>query len=280
MRRKSAATFAKLEQEVRAEHAAFAAQRPDHLLLQVSLAEAELLVHKEPRFAPLVEHFGLIERQMESNLATAMISSLMSQQLSNKAWNSILSKLDPQLFVDYDLLEREARSNYELLEQLAAQSQAQAKAQAEQVSGSALEQALGTVTSKAAAAERSLPFSRTKLRALLELAAKLKMGLFSEEWARITPQDERHQALLSCRGIGEWTVSMLEIFYFGERDVLAINDYGTQKGWAYLTEQLELMDNKKKLLHELELFAQQLSPVGTAATFYLWAFNGGNGKIG
>ena len=90
---------------------------------------------------------------------------------------------------------------------------------------------------------------------------------------------ERERTLLSIKGVGPWSVSMIELMVFGECDYFAIHDYGVQQGWAYLTgADLKAMKPKERLT-ALEQHAQLVSPVGSAANLYLWALKGVNGQL-
>jgi|TARA_B100001778_G_C18595770_1_gene634611 DNA-3-methyladenine glycosylase II len=71
--------------------------------------------------------------------------------------------------------------------------------------------------------------------------------------------------LTSIKGVGIWTVEMLLIFKLGRLDVLPVNDYGVQKGFALM----KCLDKHPKP-KELVVAGNCWSPYRTVATWYLW----------
>ena len=76
--------------------------------------------------------------------------------------------------------------------------------------------------------------------------------------------------LTSIKGVGQWTVEMLLMFYLGREDVFAVGDLGIQQAMNKLYK-LDTTDKKAyraKLLHLSEKWA----PYRTHACRYLWSW--------
>lgn len=80
---------------------------------------------------------------------------------------------------------------------------------------------------------RAAGLSAAKTAALRDLAAKTIDGTVPS-LARIRRMDDEEivQRLIMVRGIGRWTVEMLLIFRLGRPDVLPLTDLGVRKGFA------------------------------------------------
>ena len=72
-------------------------------------------------------------------------------------------------------------------------------------------------------------------------------------------------ALSQVRGIGEWTVQMLLIFYLGRPDVLPSRDLGVQKGYQKMRRLRELPEPSR-----LARAGLRWRPYRSIATWYLW----------
>jgi 3-methyladenine DNA glycosylase/8-oxoguanine DNA glycosylase len=71
--------------------------------------------------------------------------------------------------------------------------------------------------------------------------------------------------LSQVRGIGEWTVQMLLIFYLGRPDVLPCRDLGVQKGYQKMRRLRELPEPSR-----LARAGLRWRPYRSVATWYLW----------
>jgi DNA-3-methyladenine glycosylase II len=79
---------------------------------------------------------------------------------------------------------------------------------------------------------RAVGFSRNKVRAIRDIAAKAHAGIVpSRTQARRLDDEELIFRLVEIYGVGRWTVEMLLIFTLGRLDVLPVDDFGIQSGF-------------------------------------------------
>ncbi len=113
---------------------------------------------------------------------------------------------------------------------------------------------------------RSCGFSRAKVAALRDIAAKTIEGVVpgSREIAKLS-DEEIIARLTTVRGVGRWTVQMLLIFKLGRPDVLPADDYGVRAGFQVVFGKDEL-PSSKEVLH----YGERWRPYATTAAWYLW----------
>ena len=113
---------------------------------------------------------------------------------------------------------------------------------------------------------RSAGLSRSKSLALYDLSERQVSGLLPTR-RRLNQMTDQQiiDALSQVRGIGEWTVQMLLIFYLGRSDVLPSRDLGVQKGYQKMRRSRELTE--QSLLTRAVL---RWRPYRSIATWYLW----------
>ncbi len=116
-----------------------------------------------------------------------------------------------------------------------------------------------------------LPCTVTKRQALVTIAQAFISGELSHRQLLSMSQDARHERLLAIKGVGPWSCAMFDLMVARERDCLLTGDLGVVRGlklcFGLDLRALPLTERKRK---EAQLKAQ-LSPVGSIATFYLWA---------
>jgi len=116
------------------------------------------------------------------------------------------------------------------------------------------------------AAIRQAGFSRPKIAALRDLAAKTLDGTVpTNRVIRGLDDDAIVERLIAVRGIGRWTVEMLLIFQLGRPDVLPVDDFGVRNGFR-IAYGLREMPTPKEVLRHGECW----KPYRTAASWYLW----------
>ena len=113
--------------------------------------------------------------------------------------------------------------------------------------------------------ERLLPFARTKISTLEQVTARFCSGQWSAAKLQAMTPEQRLAELCSVK--------------VGDPDCFALGDYGVQQGWAMLTHRNLKKLSKTQLQSSLTRYARKVSPVGTAATLYLWAFKDIEGKL-
>jgi DNA-3-methyladenine glycosylase II len=113
---------------------------------------------------------------------------------------------------------------------------------------------------------RRAGFSRPKIAALLDLAAKTLDGTVpTNRVMQGLDDDGIIERLTTVRGIGRWTVEMLLIFQLGRPDVLPIDDFGVRNGFRIAYGRRE-MPTPKQVLR----YGERWKPYRTVASWYLW----------
>jgi DNA-3-methyladenine glycosylase II len=113
---------------------------------------------------------------------------------------------------------------------------------------------------------RSAGFSRGKIAALRDLAAKVVQGVVpSADEIRNLNDDAIVARITRVRGIGRWTAEMLLIFNLGRMDVLPVDDFGVRKGFAAAYGRGEMPKPREILAH-----GERWRPYRTLGSWYLW----------
>jgi DNA-3-methyladenine glycosylase II len=113
---------------------------------------------------------------------------------------------------------------------------------------------------------RAAGLSRTKIRAIKDIAAKTLAGVVpTAQTIKRMSDEEILERLTTVHGVGPWTVEMLLVFTLGRPDVLPSTDYGVRKGFA-MTYGWEKLPTPKELLAA----GEKWRPHRTTAAWYLW----------
>lgn len=120
---------------------------------------------------------------------------------------------------------------------------------------------------------RSIGLSNAKTNYVLNVANYFVAHKITDEMLYNMSADEVMDFLLPIKGVGKWTVQMLQMFSLGHADVFAPDDLGIQQTMAKLYG-LD-MTNKKELRKQMLDIAVQWSPYRTYACFYLWCYKDG-----
>jgi DNA-3-methyladenine glycosylase II len=113
---------------------------------------------------------------------------------------------------------------------------------------------------------RSVGFSRSKILAIRDIAAKAATGIVpTRDEAEALGEDELIGRLMPIRGVGRWTVEMLLIFSLGRLDVFPADDFGVRKGLK-IAFGLEAMPAKREML----AMTEHWRPWRSVGTWYLW----------
>lgn len=121
---------------------------------------------------------------------------------------------------------------------------------------------------------RGAGLSAAKARCLREASAAIASGSLPLRGLARRPDAEVAAALEGVRGIGRWTAEMFLIFALGRQDVLPSGDLGLRKGVRDLLGMGRLPGPA-----EAEAAAEAWRPHRTAATWYLWRWQGGAGGM-
>lgn len=117
---------------------------------------------------------------------------------------------------------------------------------------------------------RGCGLSGAKVLALRDLAARSVAGeVPTLAQLRRMDDDQVIRRLTVVRGIGRWTVEMLLIFRLGRPDVLAVDDYGLQKGFRAAVGSGSGRGGLPTPA-ELGSWGERWQPFRSVASWYLW----------
>jgi 3-methyladenine DNA glycosylase/8-oxoguanine DNA glycosylase len=119
---------------------------------------------------------------------------------------------------------------------------------------------------------RGAGLSRSKLRAIRDLAEKVKGGELRLRSLSRLPDEEVVRQLTAVWGIGEWSAQMFLLFHLGRLDVFAPGDLGLREGIRIL-EGLEERPTPAEALAR----AEKWRPLRSVASWYLWRSTDGRG---
>ncbi len=115
---------------------------------------------------------------------------------------------------------------------------------------------------------RGAGLSANKLLAIRDLARKCLDGTVpSLREAHGIDDEELITRLTTVRGIGPWTVHMLQIFYLGRPDVLPTGDYAIRAAFKRLYKKRRDPTPEAIIRH-----ARCWQPYRSVASWYLWRF--------
>jgi DNA-3-methyladenine glycosylase II len=112
---------------------------------------------------------------------------------------------------------------------------------------------------------RSVGLSRQKATYVQDLAQKFFDGTIKHRQLHKMTTEEVTTHLTQVKGVGVWTVQMLQIFTLGRLDVLPVGDLGIQKGFQ-IVYKLKRLPNAK----EMEALAKDWREHASVASWYLW----------
>jgi 3-methyladenine DNA glycosylase/8-oxoguanine DNA glycosylase len=112
---------------------------------------------------------------------------------------------------------------------------------------------------------RSAGVSRSKSKALRDLADRVADGTLELDDLDTVGNDEVVRRLTTVWGIGEWTARMFLLFHLRRPDVWPAGDLGVRKGWARLHGLEEIPSAA-----ELEPRGEPYRPWRSAAAWYCW----------
>ena len=158
------------------------------------------LKRKDKRLGALIERLGPIRHEVEPDLFTALIDSIIAQQISGHAARAVSERLRAALGA---------------------------------VTPEAIAAADPSVIQQCGLSGRKVGYVRGIAQAALS-------GALDWESLRQAPDDELIRILSSLDGIGVWTAEMLMFFSLCRPDVLSWGDLGIRRGMALLYGDREL----------------------------------------
>lgn len=176
--------------------------------------------------AGLIKRLGPCKLQLDSDWFRVLVKTIISQSISTKAAATIISRVETEL----------GAKGY----------------------------SPGVIRRWTAEKFSSLGVPSRKSEAILSVArdqGAKGVGLLEKFGGSL---DDARDYLLSFKGIGPWSVEMVQIFSLGVEDVLPVKDFGIRLSISNLYFEKKLSDR------ELMEFSSKWSPFRTIATWYLW----------
>ncbi|MBQ9057678.1 MAG: GIY-YIG nuclease family protein [Atopobiaceae bacterium] len=152
--------------------------------------ELTYLKEKDAQLAEVIKTLGPLKRQVDPNLFTSVVNSIVGQQISSKAHQTVWERL----------------------------------------LNSCGEISPATLLSLGQDKLSSLGMSQRKASYILDFASKVDSGLFDLDAVSQMDDKEAIAALASLRGIGDWTAEMTLLFCLQRPNILSFGDFGIQKG--------------------------------------------------
>ncbi len=152
----------------------------------------EALAHlkKDKKLAEVIERVGMIEREVDTDLFSAVVHHIIGQQISTKAqatvWKRVLDKF----------------------------GQVNAK----------------TILQASEPELQSLGMTFKKAQYILDFASRVQKGEFPLQQIATMPDDEAVKALSSLKGVGVWTAEMLLLFCLQRQDIFSFTDLAIVRG--------------------------------------------------
>lgn len=156
--------------------------------------EKEYLAKKDNNMAMVISHYGHIYREVEKDIFKALIKNIISQQISSKAYETILNKFI-DLTNDFD------------------------------------KKRLLTIDEND---YRKCGISKRKAEYIKTIISQKYIYGYDFDALENLSDDEVIDALIKFPGVGKWTAQMTLIFSLERKDILALDDFGIRKGLSMM----------------------------------------------
>ena len=182
-------------------------ESPKRLSFGLDSEPVRFLRHRDAKLSGLIEAVGEITLNLEGPPFTALVSSIVSQQISGKAAESIWRKL------------------------LAACGEMKPE----------------RIASMDDDALHAAGLSRPKVAYLRDLTRRLMCSEIDLDALPAMPDEQVVETLVVVHGIGVWTAQMFLIFCLGRPDVFAPKDLGLRAGMKWLYSMSDLPAEKESV---------------------------------
>ncbi len=152
--------------------------------------EISYLKNKDKKLAEVIEKVGLIERETDSELFSALVHHIVGQQISTKAQATIWERMKKSL-------------------------------------GAVTPE---TILNASVDEIRSFGISLRKVEYIKDFAEKVHTGEFDIEAAEKMEDDELIKYLTTLKGVGVWTAEMILLFCLQRPNVFSFDDLAIQRG--------------------------------------------------
>ena len=152
--------------------------------------EVEYLKSKCKKLASVIDKVGMIKREVDKDLFSVVVNSIVGQQISSKALETVWKR-----FIDG-------------LGSISADS----------------------IINAGAEKLQSFGISYKKAEYIIDFANKIKNGDFDLDSIWNKSDEEVIKELSSLKGVGVWTAEMLMLFCMERKNILSYNDLAIQRG--------------------------------------------------
>lgn len=197
---------------------------------------------KDKRFAALIKKYGTPDLVRGKNLYQALVRSIIYQQLSGKAAGTIYAR-----FVALFNEPTKPASKHKPARQTARFPKP----------ADVLDMSFDKL--------RGAGLSGQKLSYIHDLSTKFIDGTIKSRSLHTMSTEEVVAHLTQVKGVGVWTVHMLQIFTLGRLDVLPVGDLGVRKGF-----QIHFKLKHLPTPTEMEKLAKPWREHASAVSWYMW----------
>ena len=166
------------------------------MYFQYGEAETAYLSARDERMAAVIAQVGHIEREVDTDLFSAVVHHIVGQQISTKAQATIWKRM---------------RDEFGVVDAAA-------------VLGAGVEKL------------QSFGMTFRKAEYITDFARKIESGEFDLEGIRQRPDDEAIRELSGLKGVGVWTAEMILLFCMQRPDVFSYDDLAIQRGLRMVFE--------------------------------------------
>ena len=162
--------------------------------------ETEYLKRKDKRLGVVIDYIGHVYRPVEPDVFPAVLHHVVGQQISQKAMESVWSKVNA------------------LLGNITPEN----------------------VMNASCEALRGCGMSLKKAEYITDFASKVQSGEFDIGSLERMPDDEAIKYMSSLKGVGVWTAEMMLLFSLRRPDVLSFGDFGIRHGMRMIYRHKEI----------------------------------------
>lgn len=189
------------------------------MIYQVPDKIIDYIYKNDQDLAKYVKFKGPIKYTLHDSIYESIVRTVVSQQISMRALNSILSKVDPKIITTPSLT----------LEHI-----------------------------------DDFRVAPSKKQTVYDIATDFVNGKLSEELLKSVSNEELSDILCQYKGVGPWTVSMVEIFGRHNPNILIDNDFGIIKGIKKVYNIEKINKSVITTVHN------RVNPYNSFACFYFW----------
>ncbi len=164
------------------------------MIFNYDIVETDYLKEKDAILGEVIEKFGHIERTVDEDIFSSVVLSIIAQQISNSAYNTVRKRL----------IDAIGTINSE------------------------------NIISLGRDRIKSFGISYRKADCILDFAHKVHIGEFDINGLYDKSDDEVIKELSALRGVGSWTAEMIMIFSLQRKNILSYSDFGIKKGLCML----------------------------------------------